>query len=339
MSSSSQTLLSVRHLSTSFRTDSGTLEAVQDISFDVHEGETVGLVGESGCGKSVTAESLMRLLDPEVTEYRGEVVLDGEDLLQLSEAHMRERRGHGLSMIFQDPMTSLNPVYRVGTQLIETIRLHQDVDRAEARRIAVRMLELTGIPAPERRMNDYPHQMSGGMRQRVFIAMALSCQPRLLIADEPTTALDVTTQAQILELIERLKSELAMGTIFITHDLGVVAETCDRVVVMYLGQVIEVADVADLFDQPLHPYTQGLLAASPSLDTPGKSLLPSIPGSVPTLREIPEGCRFAARCPFATEVCRSEVPQLEEFSPGHSVRCWHAADIQAAKTNLEGEDR
>jgi peptide/nickel transport system ATP-binding protein len=320
-------VLTVEDLRTHFATERGRVTAVDGVSFTVDRGETLGIVGESGCGKSVTAESLMRLLDERTTTYDGRVVLASDDLLALPEAEMRHRRGRDIAMIFQDPMSSLNPVFPVGDQLVEGIRLHQGVSTAEAREIAVRMLELTLVPDPARRMREYPHQLSGGMRQRVMIAMALSTRPKLLIADEPTTALDVTTQAQILDLIEDLRTEFAMGTIFITHDLGVVAEVCDRVAVMYLGQIIEETDVASLFDAPYHPYTRGLLASTPALEADPAEELGTIPGRVPTLHHVPPGCRFADRCAHALDSCRTEVPPLHEIEPGHSVRCFRAKEL------------
>jgi peptide/nickel transport system ATP-binding protein len=324
-------VLTVENLRTHFATERGRVTAVDGVSFSVDRGETLGLVGESGCGKSVTAESLMRLLDERSTTYEGQVLLAAGDstgdLLALPEAEMRHRRGRDIAMIFQDPMSSLNPVFTVGDQLMEGIRLHQGVSTAKAREVAVRMLELTNIPDPGRRMREYPHQLSGGMRQRVMIAMALSTRPKLLIADEPTTALDVTTQAQILDLIEELRSEFEMGTIFITHDLGVVAEVCDRVAVMYLGQIIEETDVVSLFDAPRHPYTRGLLASTPALEADPNDELGTIPGRVPTLHHVPPGCRFADRCAHAIDACRDEMPALEEIEPGHTVRCLRVAEI------------
>lgn len=329
----SSNVLEVDGLRTSFATEDGVVTAVDGVSFTVARGEVVGIVGESGCGKSVTAESVMRLLDEDTTDYEGSVVFDGDtDLLRLSEEKMRRYRGGRLGMIFQDPMSSLNPVYTIGNQLIEAIRSHTDLSKKKAHDKAVRMLELTGIPEPVMRMRQYPHQLSGGQRQRVVIAMALSCEPDLLIADEPTTALDVTTQAQILELMEDLRSRFNTGTMFITHDLGVVAEICDRVIVMYLGQVIEDTDVHTLFDAPMHPYTRGLLASTPSLETDNSKDLPIIPGAVPTLRNVPQGCRFAARCPFAVEECTQRNPELRPYQGAggaerHLVRCIRAEEI------------
>ena len=321
-------VLTVENLRTHFATERGRVTAVDGVSFSVDRGETLGLVGESGCGKSVTAESLMRLLDERSTTYEGRVLLASDDLLALPEAEMRRRRGRDIAMIFQDPMSSLNPVFTVGDQLVEGIRLHQRMSTAQARETAVRMLELTLVPEPHRRMREYPHQLSGGLRQRVMIAMALSTRPKLLIADEPTTALDVTTQAQILDLVEDLRTEFDMGTIFITHDLGVVAEVCDRVAVMYLGQIIEETDVGSLFDAPRHPYTRGLLASTPALDADASEELGTIPGRVPTLHNVPPGCRFADRCPLALDSCRAEMPALQEIEPGHTVRCFRADEME-----------
>jgi peptide/nickel transport system ATP-binding protein len=321
------TLLEVRDLRTRFVTERGEVTAVDGVSFHVDAGEILGLVGESGCGKSVTAESLMRLLDDRSTHYSGQVVLDGTDLLALPEKDMRRVRGGSLAMVFQDPMTSLNPVYTVGNQLEEAIRLHRDVSRDEARTLAEKALAVTGIPSPAECLRRYPHELSGGMRQRVMIAMALSCRPKLLIADEPTTALDVTTQAQILQLIAALRDDSDMGTILITHDLGVVAETCTRVVVMYLGQIIEEAPVAEIFARPAHPYTRGLLASIPALTGDRSQPLHVIGGKVPTLREVPTGCRFAGRCPFVAQVCLDAPPELERIENGHSVRCVRHAEL------------
>ncbi|GAA2001263.1 ABC transporter ATP-binding protein [Brevibacterium samyangense] len=326
-----QTVLSVDNLRTGFWTETGDVTAVDGVSFSVAPGEVLGVVGESGCGKSVTVESIMRLLDEKYTSYTGEVNFDGKNLLDLSEKEMQQYRGSKVGMIFQDPMSSLNPVYTVGEQIVEGIRAHMDLSKADAKARAIEMLKLTGIPSPEKRFSEYPHQLSGGMRQRVVIAMALACQPKLLIADEPTTALDVTTQAQILDLIDNLCKEFDTGTIFITHDLGVVAEICHRVVVMYLGQVIEETNVEDLFDNPRHPYTLGLIRSTPSMEAEQDEDLHIIPGRVPTLHNVPSGCRFAARCALATDHCRENAPELEEFAPGHKVRCFRAADIEEMK--------
>lgn len=327
-------LLEVKNLKTHFRTERGPVTAVNGVSFSVYAGETVGVVGESGCGKSVTAESILRLLDEGSTMYEGEILYQGKNLLNFSVSEMQAIRGNDISMIFQDPMSSLNPVYTVGNQIAESILLHQKCSKKEAYARAVEMLRLTGIPSPEKRVHEYPHELSGGMRQRVMIAMALSCQPRLLIADEPTTALDVTTQAQILDLIHELKEDYNMGTIMITHDLGVVAEVCTRVVVMYLGQVIEEADVETLFKSPFHPYTRGLLKSIPQLTGNRSEKLHVIEGKVPTLHQVPKGCRFAPRCEFASQKCKEEMPELKEEVSGHKIRCWHYEEVLKA-----GEDR
>ncbi|PLR95973.1 ABC transporter ATP-binding protein [Bacillus sp. T33-2] len=327
-------LLEVKNLKTHFKTERGSVTAVDGVSFSVHAGETVGVVGESGCGKSVTAESILRLLDEKSTKYEGEILYQEKNLLNYSITKMQDIRGNDISMIFQDPMSSLNPVYTVGNQIVEAILLHQKVSKREAYEKAVEMLRLTGIPSPEKRVNEYPHELSGGMRQRVMIAMALSCKPKLLIADEPTTALDVTTQAQILDLINDLKEEFNMGTVMITHDLGVVAEVCSRVVVMYLGQVIEESNVQSLFKTPYHPYTQGLLKSIPQMTGDRSEKLHVIEGKVPTLHQVPKGCRFAPRCAFATDLCREEMPELTQEEDGRKVRCWHYKEILKA-----GEDQ
>lgn len=321
-------LLDVKNLKTHFQTETGRVTAVDGISFQVQKGEIVGVVGESGCGKSVTAESILRLHDEEFnTTYDGEINFKDENLLKFSNAKMQDIRGNEISMIFQDPMSSLNPVYTIGNQLMETILLHQDVSKKAALEKSIDLLKLTGIPAPEKRVSEYPHELSGGMQQRVMIAIGLACQPELLIADEPTTALDVTIQAQILDLMLELNEDLEMGVIFITHDLGVVAEICDRVVVMYLGQVVEESDTESLFENPLHPYTAGLLDSIPKLEGERQSELYTVKGSVPSLDNVPTGCRFASRCPFADELCTSEMPELRTYTDGKKVRCWHTEKI------------
>lgn len=324
-----ETLLDVRDLKTHFYTEQGRVTAVDGISFSIRRGETLGVVGESGCGKSVTSESIMRLLNEETTAYEGEVNYKGINLLALSRRQLRDIRGRDISMIFQDPMSSLNPLYTVGNQIAESIIIHQDKSWREAHEIAVEMLQATGIPSPEKRVNEFPHELSGGMRQRVMIAMALACHPSLLIADEPTTALDVTTQAQILDLITSLKNEFDMGVMFITHDIGVVAEVCDRVIVMYLGEVIEDTTVADLFVQPLHPYTQGLMRAMPKIDSDRSVPLYMIEGAVPSLNQVPAGCRFVGRCPHATDLCHDQPPSLEAADAHHKVKCWHWKTLTA----------
>ncbi|ROQ92025.1 ABC transporter ATP-binding protein [Desulfosoma caldarium] len=316
-------LLQVDHLTTYFFTDRGTVKAVDDVSFSLESGKTLALVGESGCGKSVTALSIMRLIpEPPGKIVSGRILFDGTDLVQLSEPDMRHVRGNRISMIFQEPMTSLNPVFRVGDQIAEVLELHQKLSRKEALDRAVGLLRMVGIPSAESRLRDYPHQMSGGMRQRVMIAMALACNPRLLIADEPTTALDVTIQAQILELMDELRRTTGTAVLLITHDLGVVAETAEHVVVMYAGRVVEEAPVSELFHHPLHPYTQGLLRSIPSLVEDDKRRLEAIPGVVPSLLALPAGCRFNDRCKFAMDRCYAEEPPLMTIELGHQVRCW-----------------
>lgn len=320
-------LLDVVDLRTSFETERGTVTAVDGVSFTVAQGEVVGIVGESGCGKSVTAESILQLLDPASTRYSGQMNFAGDDLLSFDDEAMRRIRGNRIAMIFQDPMSALNPVFSIGDQLTEAILAHRKVGKRRARTAAIELLEKTGIPEPERRMRQYPHQLSGGQRQRVMIAMALSCDPELLIADEPTTALDVTTQAQILRLLIELKDEFNAGILFITHDLGVVAEICDRVVVMYLGEVVESTDVTTLFDNPAHPYTRGLMASTPDLDSDPAADLPIIPGAVPTLHNVPSGCRFADRCPVALPECREGPIGLTALSPDHTSRCIRSKEL------------
>jgi oligopeptide/dipeptide ABC transporter ATP-binding protein len=324
----SETLLRVEDLRTHFFTDDGVVRAVDGVSYEVRAGETLAVVGESGSGKSVTALSILRLVpQPPGRIVGGRLQFKGRDLLALSPREMREIRGKEISMIFQEPMTSLNPVYTCGEQIIETLVLHERIDRRAARARAIEMLRLVGIPAPEQRVDEYPHQMSGGMRQRVMIAMALACRPAILIADEPTTALDVTIQAQILELLKSLQRELGMAVLLITHDLGVVAETADRVAVMYAGQVVEYADVHAVFKRALHPYTAGLQASLPRLGERQEHLR-VIPGNVPNPVRFPAGCRFHPRCPVAQARCR-EVPPIHTFEGGHLSRCWRADEIAA----------
>ena len=323
-------LLEVKNLVTAFHTESGVLRAVEDVSFEVHRGQTLGLVGESGCGKSVTCLSIMRLLPkPFGSVVSGAIMLEGQDLLKLPPHAMRHLRGNRISMIFQEPMTALNPVHRIGKQIAEAFHLHQPaMSGATLVQESVALLKKVGIPAPEQRMEEYPHQLSGGMRQRVMIAIALACQPDILIADEPTTALDVTIQAQILELMQQLQQASGMAIIFITHDLGVIAEMCDDVVVMYAGKVAERASVYDLFQAPKHPYTQGLLASIPRLDTPPKRKLPTIEGTVPELASLPKGCRFQNRCPHQAPPCQDRLPPLEKIGSGHLVSCHHWQTIE-----------
>jgi peptide/nickel transport system ATP-binding protein len=324
-------VLEVEGLSTWFFTRRGIVRAVDDVSFTLREGETLAIVGESGCGKSITALSILGLVpSPPGRIVGGAVRLRGTDLLRVDEEAMRRVRGNDISMIFQEPMTSLNPVLTIGAQIEEALLLHQTaLSRAEVRARAIEMLRLVRIPEPERRAREYPHQLSGGMRQRAMIAMALSCNPRVLIADEPTTALDVTIQAQILELILDLQRRLGTAVILITHDLGVVAETAQRVIVMYAGRKVEEAEVVALFGQPLHPYTRGLMGSIPHLtDTVAATgRLAEIPGMVPALNALPPGCAFAPRCPMASDRCRAEAPPFREWTPGHFSACWHAARL------------
>ena len=380
-----RSLLRVRHLRTCFDTEDGVVKAVDDVSFRIAPGRTFALVGESGCGKSVTAFSIMRLVPmppgvitsraflekaaadmPGLSEYKrgkllriagggieeaagaggaayrvaraSEVLLEGEDLFSLSEGRMRRVRGAGISMIFQEPMSSLNPVFTCGDQIVEAIRLHQDVSRGQARELAVRLLGQVGIPEPAQRFREYPHQMSGGMRQRVMIAMALSCNPRLLIADEPTTALDVTIQAQILDLLKELQARVGLAILLITHDLAVVAETAHTVAVMYASKIAEHADVGPLFSEPLHPYTQALFRSLPRLGEK-KTRLRTIGGSVPNPLQFPGGCKFHPRCPLARDLCRTKEPALREVKPGHWAACWVCPGYDAAKETDPSEDR
>jgi peptide/nickel transport system ATP-binding protein len=319
-------LLEVRNLVTTFRTDDGQFRAVDNISFNVESGKTLGIVGESGCGKSVTSLSVMRLIpEPPGRIESGQIMFKGKDLLKVSETEMRQIRGNQISMIFQEPMTSLNPVFTIGNQISEAIELHQkDLNRHQVRKRAIEMLELVGMPAPDKRIDEYPHQLSGGMRQRVMIAMALSCSPDLLIADEPTTALDVTIQAQILDLVRKLQKEFGSSMILITHDLGVVAETCDTVAVMYAGKIIEFGTVDDIFYRPKHHYTKGLLNSIPHFETgKRKQRLETIPGIVPSLLNLKPGCRFKDRCPAAQADCAASEPQLTAFEGVHVAACYH----------------
>ena len=321
-------LLEVNNLVTEFDTDEGRVRAVDDVSFSIEAGQTLGIVGESGCGKSVTALSIMRLLPQPMGQIRdGEVRFNGRDLASLSIPEMEKVRGNDIGMVFQEPMTALNPVHTIGRQLTEVLRLHTSLDDAGCIREAVDILDKVGIPSPDIRMTEYPHQLSGGMRQRVVIAMALACKPALLIADEPTTALDVTIQAQILELISSLQKDMGMAVIMITHDLGVIAETCDEVVVMYAGRVAERGTVFNIFDDTAHPYTRGLLNSIPTLDTTPKTMLNVIEGMVPGLLDLPNGCRFENRCPNATETCKYTAPEIETIAEHHSVSCLHWRDI------------
>ena len=323
-------LLEVKDLETEFKVKRGTVKAVNGVSFEVDKGEILAVVGESGSGKSVTSLSVMGLIRDPGRVAGGEILFNGENLLKKSTKEMQAVRGDKISMIFQEPMTSLNPVYRVKDQIMETILTHTTMNKKEALKRAIEMLDLVGIPAPEQRVNDYPHQMSGGMRQRVMIAMALACDPELLIADEPTTALDVTIQAQILDLINRLREKLGMAVLLITHDLGVVAETADKVVVMYCGRVVEQATVEQLFTTPLHPYTQGLLDSIPKMDEDRERLY-MIKGIVPDPIHLPKGCSFADRCDKCMEKCREHMPKLSVTEDGRKVRCFLVSD------EVEGE--
>jgi len=323
-------LLSVENISTHFFTEDGVAQAVQDVSFSIKNGKTFALVGESGCGKSVTALSIMRLIaGPQGKIVSGKIVFDEKNLLELKEKQMRNIRGNKIAMIFQEPMTSLNPVYTVGNQIVEAIRLHQKKPMEQAWADTIEMLHKVGIPDPERRVSEYPHQMSGGMRQRVMIAMAVSCQPKLLIADEPTTALDVTIQAQILDLLDKLQEQNGMSILLITHDLGVVAERADDVAVMYASRIVEVAESKVLFERPLHPYTQGLLRSLPRLGISAKRLQ-TIAGTVPDPLHFPTGCKFHPRCPIGNsdKRCQSIEPRLRQVCDGRCVACWYAPGYQ-----------
>ncbi len=317
-----ENLLDVRNLHTSFYTDEGIVKAVHDVSFSLEQGEVLGVVGESGCGKSVTALSIMGLIaSPQGRIIQGQIYFEGQDLLTLSEQEMQEIRGNRIAMIFQEPMTSLNPVYTIGNQIMEAITLHQHLRKKEARKKAIEMLHAVGIPNPEQRVDEYPHQLSGGMRQRAMIAMALSCNPSLLIADEPTTALDVTIQAQVLDLMNGLRTDFDTAIMFITHDLGVIADMADDVVVMYLGKIVEGSNVRSIYHDPKHPYTQGLMNSIPSLATQKERLVP-IKGVVPDPFEVPVGCGFEPRCPHAMEICKKQIPPLKEVASQHWAACW-----------------
>ena len=319
-----ENILEVKNLVTAFDTESGRIRAVDDVSFAIKKQKTLGIVGESGCGKSVTALSIMRLLPkPAGIIESGQIQFNGVDLVQLAADEMHEIRGKRISMVFQEPMTSLNPVHRIGKQLGEVYRLHfTDMSDEEIRQQSLELLQQVGIPEPEQRLEEYPHQISGGMRQRVMIALALACKPDILIADEPTTALDVTIQAQILDLMQGLQADTGMAVMFITHDLGVIAETCEEVVVMYAGKVAETASATDLFKNPKHPYTQGLLDSIPRLETRRKTKLNIIEGIVPSLYEIPSGCRFRNRCPDAMKICAGDPPPMKSVGPNHRAACY-----------------
>ncbi|GIN21528.1 ABC transporter ATP-binding protein [Siminovitchia fordii] len=332
-----ETLLKLDKLKTHFHTERGMVTAVDGISFEVSKGEIVGLVGESGCGKSVTLQSILRLLDERSVEYEGEVNYKGKNLLNCDKREMQHIRGNEISMIFQDPLSSLNPVQTIGRQISEPIMIHQKVSKKAAKKEAINLLRLVGIPNPEARINEYPHQLSGGMRQRAMIAVALACKPSLLLADEPTTALDVTIQSQILKLIKDLNEELDMGVIFITHDLGVVAELCSRVIVMYLGEIVEEASIQELFTRPLHPYTQGLIKSIPKIDGNRSEELYVIKGTVPSLSQVPKGCRFANRCLYANNKCFDAPPPTYTETNSQKVKCWHYKEIQEKKEAVHRE--
>ena len=325
-----QTILEVKNLTTSFKTERGVMKAIDGINFRVNANEILGIVGESGCGKSVTCQSIMRLYDEKYTVIlRGEILFKGENLLKYSGRKMQSIRGDEISMVFQDALSALNPVMRVGDQIMEAIKLHnKGISKQEARERALNILKLVGIPAYKERFSQYPHELSGGMRQRVMIAIALVCKPSVLIADEPTTALDVTIQAQILSLITKLKEETGASIILITHDLAVVSETCDRVIVMYLGQIVEEADAREIFSNPKHPYTKGLMQSIPQMTEQKPERLYAIRGTVPLLNQIGQGCRFADRCEYTCERCRKEMPQLQELENGHTVRCFLAQGVE-----------
>ncbi len=321
-------ILEVKNMHTYFFTDNGTIKSVDGVDMELKRGSTLGIVGESGSGKSVTALSVMGLLMGTTGKVvEGEILLEGKDLLKCSDEERREMRGRDISMIFQEPMTSLNPVMKIGDQIMENILLHQKVSKDEARKMTIEILKKTGLPRVEKMVDEYPFQLSGGQRQRVMIAMALVCNPKILIADEPTTALDVTIQAQILDLMNRLKSDIGTSILFITHDLGVVAEICDDVVVMYCGRVVEKANVYDLFANPSHPYTEGLLASIPKMGVEVDEL-DSIPGNVPNPKYMPKGCKFAPRCKYATDRCREEEPGFFDLGNGHQSKCWRCENMK-----------
>jgi peptide/nickel transport system ATP-binding protein/oligopeptide transport system ATP-binding protein len=315
-------LLQVKELRTYLYTEAGVIRAVDGISFEVETGKVLGIVGESGCGKSMTALSLMRLIPtPPARIVSGEILFNGQDLVKLKESEMRKLRGDRISMVFQEPMTSLNPVFTIGNQIAEILKIHRGMSRGEAWKRAGELLNRVGIPNPERRLKEYPHQLSGGMRQRVMIAMAIACEPALIIADEPTTALDVTVQAQILKLLKDLSASFGTSLILISHDLGIIAETAHTVAIMYAGRIVEYARTEDLFARPRHPYTLGLLKSIPQFEGEKKARLDAIPGTVPKLSELPKGCKFNTRCPFVFDKC-DEEPELEAKDPGHLTRCW-----------------
>ncbi len=329
-------LLQVKGLNVSFGNKKRKTHVVKDLSFSLEQGETLGIVGESGSGKSVSSLSIMGLHPENSTFETGEILFEGKNLLAMPERERRHYRGNEMAMIFQEPMTSLNPIHTCGKQIMEPILLHQNVTKAEAKAKALDLLKLVGIPAPEQRFNEYPHQMSGGMRQRIMIAMALGCDPKLLIADEPTTALDVTIQAQIMELMKELKQKLNMGIIMITHDLGIVSEMCDRVIVLYTGQILEHAPIRDIMERPMHPYTEGLIEAIPQIGEQ-KEKLKNIEGMVPPLNDLPKGCTFCPRCPYAMDVCHEKRPALVTMEDGRQVRCFKYSQQAEAAVEKGGE--
>ncbi|HKM00812.1 MAG TPA: ABC transporter ATP-binding protein [Sedimentibacter sp.] len=331
-------LLEVKNLRTYFYSDRGIVKAVDDVSFHVNEGETLGIVGESGCGKSITCMSLVRLVETPPGKYEGgEIIFNGEDMLKVSDARIRQIRGNDISFIFQEPMTSLNPIFKIGRQISEALILHRGLSKEEAHKESVRMLEIVKIPNPERVANDYPFALSGGMRQRAMIAMALACEPMLLIADEPTTALDVTIQAQVLDLMNELKQKINASIIFITHDLGVIAEMSDRVMVMYAGKAVEVASTIDIFKNPKHPYTIGLIGSKPDLAT-DSTRLHVIPGNVPDLSSLPPGCPFSPRCDKSMDICKREFPDEKVLDGEHRISCWLYSDKEV-KTVTNGHNK
>ncbi|KON87983.1 peptide ABC transporter ATP-binding protein [Sporosarcina globispora] len=320
-------LLTVENLTVEFKNGSNSNKVVKDLSFHINQGETVGIVGESGCGKSVTSLAIMSLVpSPAGKVSSGKIIFKDENLLEKKQKALRKIRGKEIAMIFQDPMSTLDPAFKVGFQIDEVLKLHTNLSKKQIKNKTIELLKSVGIPSPEQRYNQYPYELSGGMRQRVVIAMALACNPELLIADEPTTALDVTVQAQILDLMNDLKVQFNTSIMMITHDIGVVAETCNRVIVMYAGQIVEEANIRDLFDHAAHPYTQGLLKSVPKINSSNK-ILHSIPGNVPTPEEMPNGCRFYPRCPIASEKCRNQEPPLEKMKENHKVRCWHIENV------------
>ncbi|WP_226617775.1 ABC transporter ATP-binding protein [Cytobacillus firmus] len=320
-------LLTVKNLTVEFKNGSNLNKVVKDLSFHINQGETVGIVGESGCGKSVTSLAIMGLVpSPSGKVSSGKIIFNEENLLEKKQKALRKIRGKDIAMIFQDPMSTLDPAFKVGFQIDEVLKLHTNLSKKQIKNKSIELLKSVGIPSPEQRYNQYPYELSGGMRQRVVIAMALACNPKLLIADEPTTALDVTVQAQILDLMNELKVQFNTSIMMITHDIGVVAETCNRVIVMYAGQIVEEANIGDLFDHAAHPYTQGLLKSVPKINS-SNEILHSIPGNVPSPEEMPTGCRFYPRCPIATEKCRNQEPPLEKMEEKHKVRCWHIEKV------------